>query len=50
MTVMVRGGGEGHLVSEPAARELWGWYLAHRAQVDATPPELPNLLLERLPD
>jgi cell division protein FtsI/penicillin-binding protein 2/cell division protein FtsW (lipid II flippase) len=50
MTMVVRGGGEGHQVSEPEVRQLWGWYLAHRAQVDSTAPTLPAALLERLPD
>jgi cell division protein FtsI/penicillin-binding protein 2 len=49
MTMCVRGGGEGHQVAEPAIRQLWGWYLAHRTQVDATTPPLPVELLERLP-
>jgi cell division protein FtsI/penicillin-binding protein 2 len=50
MTMVVRGGGEGNEVSEPAIRQLWGWYLAHRAQVDSTAPALPAELLERLPN
>jgi cell division protein FtsI/penicillin-binding protein 2/cell division protein FtsW (lipid II flippase) len=50
ITMVVRGGGEGHQVSEPAVRQLWGWYLAHRAQVDATTAALPADVLERLPN
>jgi cell division protein FtsI/penicillin-binding protein 2 len=50
ITVAVRGGGEGHEISEPAARQLWGWYLGHRAEVDATSPLLPAELLDRIPN
>lgn len=37
VTVMVRGGGEGHMTSEPAAKALVGYYLEHRSAVLAQP-------------
>jgi cell division protein FtsI/penicillin-binding protein 2/cell division protein FtsW (lipid II flippase) len=32
-TVMIRGGGEGHLTSEPAAKDLVSYYLQHRNDI-----------------
>ena len=38
LTVLVRGGGEGHMTSEPVARDVLAYYAAHRDEIRATPP------------
>ena len=37
VTVFVHGGGEGHLTSAPVAKSILDYYLAHRAEILATP-------------
>ena len=38
VTVFVHGGGEGHLTGEPVARSIVDYYLAHRNDIQSTPP------------
>ena len=42
MTVLFRGGGEGHMVAEPVASDVMHWYAAHRTQVLAAPGLTPR--------